>query len=150
MAGEEYSFRVEGTWSGGEDGHGTIQCAAGRVEFGIPAELGGAGGRSSPEEMLLNAVASCYCITYGLLAERRKLPFERVEIEATGSVVRQPGGTLKFVSMLLKPRILLKGAGESQIRTAEDFAHKAEQYCLISSAIRGNVEISLEPEVINL
>ena len=149
MAGEEYSFRIEGTWSGGEAGHGAIQCATGRVEFAIPVELGGTGGRSSAEAMLLNAVASCYCITFGLLAERRKLPLDRVEIVATGSVVRQPGGTLKFVSMALKPRILMNGADELQIKTAEDFAHKAEQYCLISNAIRGNVEVTLEPVVVN-
>jgi organic hydroperoxide reductase OsmC/OhrA len=36
----------------------------------------------------------------------------------------------------------------AQEQTALDSARKAEQYCVISNALRGNVEITVEPAII--
>src|SRR5437763_4844644 len=114
----------------------------------MPEGLGGAAGRTNPEEMLISAVAACYSITLAVLAERRRLPVSRIDLTARGEVVRQPGGTLKFVSISLAPRITLDGGDPAQIETLRDFALKAEQYCPISNAVRGNVEITVDPEIV--
>jgi peroxiredoxin-like protein len=147
MPEETHNFHIDSVWTGGYDGDGNATAHGRAIEFGRPEELGGRPGRTSPEELLLDAVASCYSITFAVLAERRNLPVARLELSMDGTVVRQLGGTLKFTAIHIKPRIVLTGPDDAQRQTAVDFAHKAEQYCLISNAIRGNVEVSVEPEV---
>jgi organic hydroperoxide reductase OsmC/OhrA len=39
------------------------------------------------------------------------------------------------------------GATDEQARSLTEFAHKAEHYCVISNAIRGNVEVTVSPEI---
>ena len=83
---------------------------------------------------------------FDALLQRHRSPFLPRALE--GDVIRQPGGTLKFLAIRLKPKITLNSSDEAHVKATEDFAHKAEQYCVISNAIRGNVELSVVPEII--
>src|SRR3989440_12618074 len=148
MPEEIHEFTIHSVWEGDSDGGGQASGAGGQIAYGLPEGLGGAGGRTNPEELLMSSVAACYSITLAVLAERRRLPITRIETEVEGKVARQPGGTLKFLSIHLKPKITMAGADDAQQTAALDSAHKAEQYCVISNAIRGNVEIGVEPEIV--
>lgn len=148
MAEQSYEFHIDAEWTGGYKGDGSMTTHGRTCEFGAPEELGAPPGRTSPEELLMGAVASCYCITFAVLAERRELPLGKLDLKVSGTVVRQLGGTLKFTAIQIRPRILIQGADDKQKQTALDCAHKAEQYCLVSNAIRGNVEVTVEPEVV--
>src|SRR2546421_9618374 len=134
MSEELHSFTVKSVWTGDSNGDGVLNPSGAAISYGLPEGLGGAAGRTNPEELLMCSVAACYSLTLAVLAERRKLPLSLVEMSVEGDVVRQPGGTLKFVAMRLKPRISLNSSDDAQIQTARDFAHKAEQYCVISNA----------------
>jgi peroxiredoxin-like protein len=147
MPTQTHHFHVDASWTGLPDGDGVIRGAGYQTSFGRPAQIGGTEGRSNPEEMLIGAVVSCYAITFAILAERRRLPLVSMDVAADGEVEQQLGGTLKFVSIRLQPRITLSAVDDAQIRAAEEFAHRAEQYCVISNALRGNVAISVEPTV---
>src|SRR6476661_8668187 len=107
MAEELHSFHLNSVWNGDSNGDGALQVGGRTVDYGVPEDLGGKAGRSNPEEMLLGAVASCYSITLAVLAERRKLPGARIEMSADAEVVRQPGGTLKYRSIRLHPKIMM-------------------------------------------
>ncbi len=148
MAEELHTFRLESIWDGGPDGGGTLKGEGGSILFGMPKELGGSGGRANPEELLISAVAACYSITLAILAERRRLPIARIEVAAEGDVVRQLGGTLKFAAIRLKPRITVTGGDEGTRSAVLDSAHKADTYCVISNAVRGSVELSVSPEIV--
>ena len=151
MSEEKHLFESKSVWTGNSDGNGTLTLHSGQtLDYGVPEDLGGKAGRSNPEEMLLSAVVSCYSITLALLAERRRLPITHIEVTGEGDVVRQPDKTLKFTAIRLFPRILLASADEAHGKQAEDFAHKAEKYCVISNAIRGNVEVTVTPEVVRV
>lgn len=149
MPEELHTFTIHGTWIGNIDGDGLMNCAGYDVPFGRPAQMGGKAGRANPEDLLLGAVVACYSLTFAILAERRRLPVAKLEVDAEGDVIRQLGGTLKYVAIRLRPRITLTDGESAQEQTALDSAHKAEQYCLISNAIRGNVEITVEPTIIH-
>src|SRR5215831_19378248 len=141
MNEEKHHFRLNSVWAGGSDGDGTLTAEDGRkLDYGRPPEMGGAPGRANPEEMLLGAVASCYSITLAILVERRRLPVTRIEVAAEAEVIREPGGTLKYTAIHIQPRITLTGEDEVQQKAVLDFAQKAEVYCVISRAVRGNVE----------
>ncbi|HZT41022.1 MAG TPA: OsmC family protein [Chthonomonadaceae bacterium] len=149
MNEEKHVFRVNSAWTGYSDGDGTLTAEDGRkLDYGRPPEMGGAPGRTNPEEMLLGAVASCYSMTLAILAERRRLPVTRIDVAAEAEVIQEPGGTLKYTAIHLHPRITLTGDDEAQKKAVLDFAQKAEVYCVISRAVRGNVEITVSPEIV--
>ena len=150
MSEEKHCYTLQSAWTGDSDGDGTITTSwGGAVDYGVPADLGGKAGRSNPEEMLLASVTACYSITLSLLAEKRRLPLCRIEVRSEGEVVRQPDKTLKFTAIRLFPRLILKAANEEQQNAAQTMAHKAEVYCVISRALRGNVEMTITPEILN-
>jgi peroxiredoxin-like protein len=149
MPEDSHHYHIEGSWTGNsENGTGKLSGSGGELALDYPVVLGGHEGRQNPEELLMQAVAGCYLLTLVSVAERRKIPISDVYVTCDGQVVRQQGGTLKFVAMQLRPRIRLGGADEAQVATARDLAHKAELYCPISNAVRGSIEITLEPEII--
>lgn len=148
MSEDLHRFQLQSVWTGNSEGDGTITVNKRTLDYGLPEAFEGKPGRSNPEEMLLGAVASCYSMTLAILAERRRLPVTRIELACEGDVQRQPGGTLKYTAIRLAPTIYLPGGDEAQVKTATDFAHKAEQYCVISNAIRGNVEMTVSPTVV--
>src|SRR5258708_48918 len=148
MSEELHSFTIKSVWTGDSNGDGVVTPSGGAISYGLPEGLGGAAGRTNPEELLMCSIAACYSLTLAVLAERRKLPVSQIETAVEGDVIRQPGGTLKFIAMRLKPKITLNSSDEGHLKATHDFAHKAEQYCVISNAIRGNVELSVVPEII--
>jgi peroxiredoxin-like protein len=147
---EAHKFTLRSVWTGNGDGDGTLTTEWGDTrDYGRPEEMGGKPGRSNPEEMLICSVAACYSITLALLAERRRLPLTQIHVTAEGEVVRQPDQTLKFTRIDLYPELTLANEDEKQIATAIDAAHKAEVYCVISRALRGNVEITVSPQIVH-
>jgi organic hydroperoxide reductase OsmC/OhrA len=44
--------------------------------------------------------------------------------------------------------VLDASATDEQIALAQDMAHKAELYCIVTAAVKANVEIRLEPEIV--
>ncbi|MEP6755907.1 MAG: OsmC family protein [Chthonomonadales bacterium] len=149
MSGETHLFKLHTSYAGGSKGDGIASATGTDVAYSLPPELGGEPGRTNPEQLLLASVAACYSLTLSVLAERKRLPFVKVEVNAEGAVIVQPGGTLKYTSIKLTPTITMDNADETQLKSMEDFAHKAELYCPISGALRGNVEVTVEPNIIN-
>ena len=145
MSDTSHRFEITSHWSGDR---GVINSSGGETAFSMPSTFGGSGGATNPEELLLSAVAACYQLTFSVLAKRRNVPLKSIELKVEGDILQQLGGTLKYKTVRLFPRIELEGADDNQRAIAEDLAHKAEQYCLISNAIRGSVELSVEPEIV--
>jgi len=148
MSEEKHLFHLQSVWVGDSEGDGTLLADGRTLEYGLPPQFGGRPGRTNPEELLLSAIAGCYSATLAVLAERRRLPITRIDLSVEGEVVRQQGGMLRFRAIRLAPQIRLEGGDEAQRQAALDAAHKAEQYCMISNAVRGNVELTVTPEIV--
>lgn len=143
----EYPIQVE--WNGGRDGSGnwTAEHSGATLPIAVPPEFQGPGGATNPEELLTSAIASCYTITFGIIAQNRKLPVQSLNVEAVGQV-EQNGPTFKYIGITVKPKITLSAeATDDHIKMAEDMAHKADSYCIVTNAVRGNIEIKVEPNV---
>lgn len=145
----EYPITLK--WTGGRDGSGTVSADRSGVSLplSVPPEFGGtAGTGTNPEEMLTASIASCYSITFGIIATNRKLPFVGLEVTANGEV-EENGPTFTYKSVTISPVIQLdSSATDDQIKMAEDMAHKADSYCIITNAVRDKVEIKVNPTVI--
>jgi peroxiredoxin-like protein len=144
----EYPVSLE--WSGGREGHGAAVAEHSGATFNlaVPAEFQGAGGGTNPEELLTTAITACYSMTFAIIAANRKLPMTAVDVTATG-VVEQNGASFVYRSIIVRPAITLTAdATDEQLAAAEDMAHKADSYCIITNAVRGKVEVVIEPTVV--
>ncbi|MBL8047854.1 MAG: OsmC family protein [Chthonomonas sp.] len=148
MANHEYPVTVQ--WQGGREGAGSVTADRSGTQntLSVPPEFQGPGAGTNPEELLASAIAGCYSITFGIVAGNRKLPFLGIETKATGHV-EQAGAMFNYKAVVIRPTIRLAAdATDEQVAMAEDMAHKADAYCIITNAVRGKVEITVEPTVV--
>lgn len=150
MASQLHEYPVVVNWTGGRDGHGDV--TAGRsgeqVDVAVPPEFQGPGGATNPEELLTSAIASCYTITFGIIAANRKLPVQNLKVDAVGEVEQQ-GASFTYRKVSIRPTITVDAAAtDEQIAAVQEFAHKADSYCIVTNAVRGKVEVAVEPTVV--
>lgn len=140
----EYPATV--SWSGGRGGTGkaTDETNSVTVPLGVGPEFGGNGGGTNPEEMLAMAVASCYMITFGIIAENRKIGVVSMDVRAVGEV-EENGPQFTYKKITLHSKIVVND--EAHVKMAEEMAHKADNYCIITNAVRDKVQIEVHPEV---
>jgi peroxiredoxin-like protein len=142
-----HRFTLKASWTGGLSGEGRI--AVGNLEsaISVPKDMKGPGVGTNPEELLVGSAATCYLITLSAILERRQIPVERLELQSEGEVELE-GASLRFTRITHRPRIQLSlGATEEQRTTARDATLRAEKACMISNALRGNVQLAVDPQI---
>lgn len=96
-----------------------------------------AAGRTSPEELLAAAHASCYCMQLSHeLAEAGTPP---ARLEATATVAFEPGAGVQSSHIVVTGSV--PGIDGDAFAAA---ASSAAENCPISGALKGNLEISVE------
>jgi osmotically inducible protein OsmC len=96
-----------------------------------------AAGKTSPEELLAAAHASCYCM--GLAHELAGADTPPDRLEATATVEFEPGEGVRSSHIVVHGSV----PGIDQARFAEAAAAAGEG-CPISGALKGNVEITVD------
>lgn len=143
----EHHFHLQAVWPGGRNSEGSIEAGNLKTKVSIPPEMGGPGVGTNPDEMLLGAAATCYMITLAAMIEREKLPLKNMSLESEGKV-DVTNGVITYKQITHKPTVVLQAdATEADYKNLGRFVYLAEQSCMISRAIRGNVDIELEPNI---
>ena len=143
-AEREPIFDIHLEWQGGRLGAGTVRAGGMQTGVSVPASMGGPGSGTNPEELLASAAATCYAITLAALLERMRLPLA-ADIALRSQLTVDVGPPLRVVRLVHRPTVrLARGADVERARRA---AVQAEEYCLVSRAVRGNVEILVEPDI---
>lgn len=94
-------------------------------------------GKTSPEELIAAAHATCYAMALSVtLTEKGNEP-EQLEVDAVCVLDDQQ---LKITTVNLNVRGKVQGMDEQGF---EDATREAEQLCPVSNALRGNVDIQL-------
>lgn len=122
-------------------GNGSLNTESSNVLQGSPvtwaARTSSPEGKTSPEELIAGAHASCFAMALSLtLAQDGNAP-ERLEIQ---SVVTFDDEAAKVTASDLHVRGEVPGLDAAGF---EDAAKRAEDLCPISNALRNNVEIRL-------
>ncbi|WP_026695265.1 OsmC family protein [Peribacillus kribbensis] len=142
-----HSFHLKADWPGLRNDVGEIEAGNLKTKISIPPEMDGPGIGTNPDEMLLGAAATCYIITLAAMMERSKLEKESLTMESEG-IVDVTGGVITYKEIIHRPVIVLKSdASKKDRELAMRLAKKAETSCMISRAVAGNVDISLEPVI---
>ena len=149
MAIVNHEYPVTVNWTGGRDGHGDVTpgYSQTQINLAVPPEFQGKGGAANPEELLTSAIAACYSITFGIVSSARRLPIASFQATATGTV-EQNGLSFVYKTVTIRPVITLSAeATDEHIKQTEEAAHKADAYCIVTNAVRGKVEVTIEPTV---
>ena len=103
-------------------------------------------GKTSPEELVAAAHASCYAMAFSNTLSGAGSPPERLEVTATVGLGPKTGGgvEVKYSNLAVRGRV----PGLDQARFAE-LARQGEQSCPISNALRNNLEIGLDATLDN-
>lgn len=147
---QTHEYPVTVAWSGGRSGSGTVSADRSGISnpLSVPEEFQGPGNGTNPEELLTSAIGGCYSITFGIIADMRKLPYAGIETKATGEV-EQSGANFVYTKVTLRPTITLTAeATDDHVTLAEDIAHKADSYCIVTNAVRGKVQVVVEPTIV--
>ena len=103
------------------------------------------GGRTSPEELLASAHASCFCMALSAVLGRAGTPPRKLEASAEVTFQQIEGGW-KVDSSALTVRGDVPGI---DAQTFAEAAEAAKDGCPISGALRGNVEFSVNAELVS-
>jgi Ohr subfamily peroxiredoxin len=136
MAKVLYTARAHVT--GGRDGHGRSADGELEVDLRLPAEMGGAGGGTNPEELFAVGYAACFESALGVVARRRHVEAGEVAIDSTVSLL--PNGSGGF-DLAVTLDVSLPSVAERE--TAAELVREAHQVCPYSNATRGNIEVEL-------
>lgn len=141
--------RANAVWEGSlTQGAGTVSLVSSGAASALPvtwaSRTARSEGKTSPEELVAAAHASCYCMALsGILAEAGSPP-ERLEVSATVTFAQVEGG-FKVRSSVLDVRGSVPRMNEADFQKA---AEAARDGCPISGALKDNVEISMSARLI--
>ncbi len=136
--------RADAVWQGSlTKGSGEVTVAsgaAGPLPVTWASRTARPEGKTSPEELLAAAHASCYCMALSGMLDDAGTPPERLEVSATVTFAEVRGGH-KTASSALTVKGTVPGIDAA---TFEAAAAAAKDGCPISGALKGNVELSVE------
>ena len=123
-------------------GRGSVKMGSGALpEFPVTwaSRTEEPGGKTSPEELLAAAHASCYAMALSATLARRRTPPEQLNVTAQ-CTFDKVGDGFKVTTMELTVHGRVHGLEQPVF---QEVAQAAEKSCPISNAIRNNVEIRL-------
>jgi osmotically inducible protein OsmC len=132
-------YTAEATVTGGRaEGHGRTSDGVLDVELRSPAELGGEGGGTNPEQLFAIGYAACFEGALGVVGRREHAEVGDVSIDSRVSLLPAGDGGFKLAVAL--------DVSLPQVEDPEQAARivaGAHQVCPYSHATRGNIEVEL-------
>jgi lipoyl-dependent peroxiredoxin len=137
MAGPIYT--AEATVTGGRaEGHGVTSDDALDVQLRSPAEMGGEGGGTNPEQLFAVGYAACFEGALGVIARRERVEPGDVSIDSRVSLLptAERGFTIAVELNVILPEV-------ADADEAARLVTAAHAVCPYSNATRGNIEVKL-------
>jgi lipoyl-dependent peroxiredoxin len=131
---------------------GNLLSGTGKIEFTGSGALAGAdmtwasrsepdeNGRTSPEELIAAAHASCFSMALSHGLAQGGHPPDRLDVKATSTFV--PGTGITAMNLAVTGRV--PGMSDEEFQTA---AREAADTCPVSQALKGNVDISVDAHI---
>jgi lipoyl-dependent peroxiredoxin len=100
-------------------------------------------GKTSPEELIAAAHASCFAMALSLMLGEAHTPPERLAVSAT-CTLDEVDSAPRITTVTLEVRARVPGLEQAGFEQAVE---RASALCPVSNALRGNVEISVQSEL---
>jgi osmotically inducible protein OsmC len=132
------------TWEGDlRGGSGRFDTGSGAIsgqEVTYASRFEDSGGKTSPEELIAAAHATCLSMALAGGLAKAGHPPTRLETDAVATLDQAEGG-FRITSMRLSVRGEVDGIDEDAFRAA---AEEAQEGCPVSNALADSIEITLE------
>ena len=137
--------RSEATWNGDlTSGKGVVSAVTSKAFSALPvtwaSRTESADGRTSPEELVAAAHASCFAMAFSAGLARAGTPPQKLDVSATVTFDRAEAGW-RVISSALTVKGRVPGIDAAAFQKAAD---AAKDGCPISQALKGNVKLSVE------
>ncbi|MCQ9278061.1 OsmC family protein [Staphylococcus borealis] len=143
----KHDFKVQTQWRGGREEVGTVSGDVITEQISIPAPLGGNGTGTNPDELLVSAASSCYIISLAATLERAKFTNIQITNDSIGSALFE-NGKFKMATISHYPKILVTSSEKEKLENRlPKLLEVADNNCMISNAIRNNVEIQIQATI---
>jgi osmotically inducible protein OsmC len=119
-------------------GHGRTGDGALEVDLRLPAEMGGQGGGTNPEELFAVGYAACFEGALGTVARRNKQETGDVAIDSKVSLITTED---RGFTIAVELHVALPGIENPD--EAVELVRAAHQVCPYSNATRGNIDVVL-------
>jgi osmotically inducible protein OsmC len=133
--------RWEGTVSRGSGVVSAASSGAFELPFTLASRIGDPEGKTSPEELVAAAHASCFVTSLGTELARAGTPPERVDVRCTITMDQVESGDHRIVASHLAANATAPGADSDSIARA---AEAADAGCPISALIRASAAVTVE------
>jgi osmotically inducible protein OsmC len=132
-------YTAEATVTGGRtEGHGRTSDGALEVDLRTPADLGGDGGGTNPEQLFAVGYAACFESALGVAARRERVEAGDVSVDSRVSLLptEERGFALGVELDVTLPSI-------EEPEQAVRLVQAAHAVCPYSNATRGNIDVKL-------
>jgi osmotically inducible protein OsmC len=128
-------------WTGGlKGGSGNFQGQTGfSANYSFGTRFGEEGGGSNPEELLAAAEAACFSMALSAGLEREGFTPTSVETKAS-CTIEKVGEGFKITKMDLVTTAVVPNIDDAKFQS---IAQATKEACPVSTAIKGNVQLSL-------
>lgn len=141
----QHDFKVKTSWQGGRNNVGNVQGDILSENISIPASLGGVGIGTNPDEMLVSAASSCYIISLAATLERAKFTDISIEQQSIGTACLN-NGKFSISKIVHHSHIQIPSDQIAQLeKRLPKLITIADNNCMISNAVRNNVDIKIYP-----
>ncbi|PTI00717.1 peroxiredoxin [Staphylococcus xylosus] len=143
----QHEFAVQTNWSGGRESVGDLKGDVLNEQISIPSGLGGNGTGTNPDELLVSAASSCYIISLAAVLERSGFNNITIEQSSIGTAIFE---NAKFrMDTIIHYPIISVETNQKELLTQKlpKLLKVADNNCMISNSIRGNVSVKIEPKI---
>jgi Ohr subfamily peroxiredoxin len=140
VAVEKVVYTARATANGGRDGK--VATDDGRLDVTVapPAEMGGDGNGTNPEQLFAAGFAACFHSALKLVARKTRQDADGSTVTAEVGIGPINGGA----GFGLEVALVVTLPGIDDRAAAEDLVAKAHQVCPYSNATRGNIKVDLK------
>jgi lipoyl-dependent peroxiredoxin len=131
----------EGTLNEGSGQFEFVSSGIGKYPVTWASRVEQPNGRTSPEELVAAAHATCYAMALSFTLTGMGNPPDRLEVTATVSLDPKQGGGVEVTQSALEVTGVVPGLDQAGFQAA---AEQAELGCPISNALRNNVRITVQ------
>jgi lipoyl-dependent peroxiredoxin len=123
----------------GDGRHGSVRSSDGLIDvnLAVPAEMGGSGGATNPEQLFAAGYAACFHNALRRVARRANADVTASEVTARVGIGTVGAGGFGLAVTL---EVSLPAVEPETARQLVDAAH---QVCPYSNATRGNIDVDL-------
>ncbi|SEG37249.1 peroxiredoxin, Ohr subfamily [Saccharopolyspora kobensis] len=133
-------YTAVATATHGRDGRAVTSDGKLDLQLAVPAEMGGSGQGTNPEQLFAAGYAACFASALGLVGRRAGLDLSEAAVTGEVGIGKQGEGFALAVVLRVE---LPDSVDES---TGRDLLEQAHQVCPYSNATRGNIPVELVVE----